>query len=209
MKNNLKPILKSFIITAIACIGFLILHLDYVKLPANVKFFTISVFILLALLILVGGVISIIMLLISRIRKKIPRKINIVFAISITTIVIFCVVLYFVYPSIQPLPAGSNLKKFDSKIWKLESSTAWEGGISEREKMLKDLVKNILPGKSNGEIIQLLGEPLDTPYFQSIDKDMIYYLGPQRNSYFNIDSEWLLIWLDDSGYFKKYRITND
>jgi len=40
-------------------------------------------------------------------------------------------------------------------------------------------------------------------------RDLIYVLGPQRDSYFTIDSEWLLIWLDKKGRFARYTIAND
>ncbi len=108
------------------------------------------------------------------------------------------------------LPSGSDLKQFDYLIWEEKSSMqADENAISERQMMLKDLVKNVLPGKTKDEIEHLLGESLETAYFKSIDKDMIYYLGPQRDAFMNIDSEWLLIWLDESGKFKTYRVVND
>lgn len=108
------------------------------------------------------------------------------------------------------LPTGSDLKKFDSIIWQDNLLVkADKKFISEREKMLADLVKNILPGKTKNEIELLLGKSLETTYFKSSDKDLIYYLGPERDNYMNIDSEWLLIWLDESGKFKKYGIVND
>ena len=75
--------------------------------------------------------------------------------------------------------------------------------------MLKDVVENILPGKNKAEIEKLLGQSLKTNYFRSVDKDLIYYLGPQRDSFLNIDSEWLLIWLDEKGVFERYKIAND
>ncbi len=114
-------------------------------------------------------------------------------------------------PSNGTLPTGSDSLAFDSKLWKQESSIEWqEDGVSEREKMLKDLVENVLPGKNIEEIEKLLGPSLETNYFQSIDKDMIYYLGPERDNYFgNIDSEWLLIWTDKNGVFLRYAIMND
>ncbi|WP_428737096.1 hypothetical protein [Sulfurimonas sp.] len=108
------------------------------------------------------------------------------------------------------LPAGSDMQKFDSIVWQNESSIkSKNNSISAREKMLKDLVENVLPNKTKNEIEDLLGKSLETVYFKSIDKDMVYYLGPQRDSFMNIDSEWLLIWLDDSGKFKDYRVVND
>ncbi len=111
----------------------------------------------------------------------------------------------------RDLPNGSDLLKFDSVIWQSESSTKPDDNlISKREKMLQDLVENILPGKPQNEIEKLLGKSLETPYFSSINKDLIYYLGPERDNYFgNIDSEWLLIWLDESDKFEKYELRND
>jgi hypothetical protein len=54
--------------------------------------------------------------------------------------------------------------------------------------MLEDLVFNVLPGKSRVEIEVLLGPSLETNYFSSVDKDLIYYMGPQRDSFMGIDS---------------------
>ena len=113
------------------------------------------------------------------------------------------------------LPFGSMDSKFDSSLWLDEKSSSpikHESGmlISERERMLGDLVLNILPNSSGGEIIKLLGPSLETNYFKSVDKDLIYYMGPERDSYFGgVDSEWLLIWLDEKGNFEKYALFKD
>ncbi len=108
------------------------------------------------------------------------------------------------------LPPGSAGRAFSSSEWRAPLSTDWrESGVSVREAMLEDLVLRVLPGKSRSEIEALLGPSLETPYFRSLDKDLIYYLGPERGHSFNIDSEWLLIWLDPSGRFHHYRILND
>jgi hypothetical protein len=75
--------------------------------------------------------------------------------------------------------------------------------------MLADVVKSVLPGGTRAEIEKILGPSLETPYFKSTSRDLIYVLGPQRDSYFTIDSEWLLVWLDKDGRFKRYAIAND
>ena len=75
--------------------------------------------------------------------------------------------------------------------------------------MLKDVVEKILPGKNKQEIESALGPSLETGYFRSLDKDLIYYLGPERDGLFNIDSEWLLIWVDENDKFERYMIAND
>jgi hypothetical protein len=110
----------------------------------------------------------------------------------------------------RELPAGSAKRPFSSAEWKTAHSSDWrEGGVSVREEMLHDLMTRILPGKTRAEIEDLLGSSLVTPYFRSINKDLIYYLGPERGSAANIDSEWLLIWLDSAGRYHHYRIVND
>ncbi len=114
------------------------------------------------------------------------------------------------------MPSGSDLREFDSAVWIDEESILSikrpDGGkkrISEREMMLSDLVNNVLPGKNRSQIEALLGPSLDTPYFREMDKDLIYRIGPQRSGPFQLDSEWLLIWLDDRGEYERFRIVND
>ncbi len=75
--------------------------------------------------------------------------------------------------------------------------------------MLGDVVSHVLPGQARQELEQLLGPSLDTPYFADSGRDLIYLLGRERGSLFAIDSEWLLIWLDESGRVKGYQIRTD
>ncbi|HLG29447.1 MAG TPA: hypothetical protein VI387_04490 [Candidatus Brocadiales bacterium] len=108
------------------------------------------------------------------------------------------------------LPTGSHLLAFDPVVWQSdEAAQSDSGNITKRQMMLKSAVKEILPGKSRAEIEGLLGKSLDTAYFQETKRDLIYFMGPQRNSLFPIDSEWLLIWLDNQGNFKKYAVVSD
>ena len=55
----------------------------------------------------------------------------------------------------------------------------------------------------------MLGSSLDTPYFASSGRDLIYLLGRERDSMFLVDSEWLLNWLDSSGRFERYQVWTD
>jgi hypothetical protein len=108
------------------------------------------------------------------------------------------------------LPVGSRLARFDPIAWRQATSTEFVAGdITIRQKMLGDVVDNFLPGRSRADIESILGPSLDTPYFRGTGRDLIYVLGPERQSYFAIDSEWLLIWLDSAGRFEKYAIYTD
>ena len=66
-----------------------------------------------------------------------------------------------------------------------------------------------MPGRDRGELEELLGPSLDTFYFASSGRDLIYPLGKERGSLAAIDSEWLLIWLDQSGRFERYEVWTD
>jgi len=108
------------------------------------------------------------------------------------------------------LPTGSHLLEFDAQIWQdPESSEFVRGDITPRQKMLGSVVERLEPSLTRGQIEELLGASLDTPYFASLGRDLIYILGPERDSLFGIDSEWLLIWLDENGRFERYAIHND
>src|SRR3989442_5413416 len=110
----------------------------------------------------------------------------------------------------RPLPTGSHLERFDRAVWHDPRSADYvPGDVTPRQKMLADVVKSVLPGRTRVELEEILGASLETPYFKSSGRDLIYVLGPQRDSYFTIDSEWLLIWLDKDGRFERYTIAND
>jgi hypothetical protein len=110
----------------------------------------------------------------------------------------------------RALPTGSHLQQFDRSSWQEpRSADPVENDITPRQKMLADVVRSVLPGRTRAELEEALGPSLDTLYFASTGRDLIYVLGPQRDSFFAIDSEWLLIWLDKNGRFERYAIAND
>jgi len=129
--------------------------------------------------------------------------------IAVGALVVCCGVLVVVRYLPRGLPSGSDIQQFDDAAWVQEENTQPSDGISERQKMLSDLVKNVLPGRTREEIQSMLGPSLDTPYFQSTGRDLIYVLGPERDNYFAIDSEWLLLWLDEEGIFERYQVVVD
>lgn len=110
----------------------------------------------------------------------------------------------------RALPTGSDLLEFAPAVWQDPNSSKFiQGDITPRQKMLGSLVKRLTPAQSRAQLEALLGPSLETFYFQSTGRDLIYILGPQRDSPFGIDSEWLLIWLDASGHFERYGIYVD
>jgi hypothetical protein len=119
--------------------------------------------------------------------------------------------LFLVLGRILPsaLPTGSYMSDFDQVVWlDLNSTEFVQGDVTLRQKMLAAVIAK-LPGSSRTEIERSLGPSLDTQYFMSTGRDLVYLLGPERDSLFGIDSEWLLIWLDEKGIFERYEIAND
>jgi len=107
------------------------------------------------------------------------------------------------------LPSGSYDKHFDREAWlDPESANYATGDITPRQKMLAEVVKR-LPGLRRAEIENMLGPTLETPYFKSTGRDLIYITGPERDSLLGIDSEWLLIWFDENGIYKRHAIVTD
>ncbi len=107
------------------------------------------------------------------------------------------------------LPSGSYDKTFDRSAWLDPASASYvKGDITPRQKMLADVVSK-LPGQSRSTLEMMLGPSLDTGYFKESGRDLIYIMGPQRDAVFAIDSEWLLIWLDENGIYKHHAIATD
>jgi hypothetical protein len=101
-----------------------------------------------------------------------------------------------------------NHQKFSSEAWRDPKSAKYVSyDLTPRQRMLDDLIENVLPGSTQSEIETLLGESTNTGYFSQSEEDLIYVLGAERG--FGVDSEWLLIWFDDSGNFERYEITTD
>ncbi len=98
--------------------------------------------------------------------------------------------------------------RFDSGLWKNpQSYSCKEGDRTDRQKMIKNVLETIR-GKSKNEVILLLGPSLKTSYFKGTGRDLIYLLGPEQ-SFFSIDSEWLLVFFDENNMYKKHSIMTD
>lgn len=118
-----------------------------------------------------------------------------------------CIALASILPN--TLPTGSYDSPFNRALW-LDPGFATDppGQATPRQKMLAAVIAQ-LPHKSRSEIETMLGPSMNTPYFQSTGRDLIYATGPQRDSVFGLDSEWLLIWLDEHGTYKRHTIATD
>ncbi|MGE4489776.1 MAG: hypothetical protein AB7E95_09565 [Kiritimatiellales bacterium] len=161
-------------------------------------------------LLLLLAVWSVIALVIAWVRKRpVGKRSKNVGQFSL--IGISMLITFFMLTSKLPssLPTGSYDEKFDQTTWLAPYSADYvDGDITPRQKMLADVIKN-LPGKTISEIENMLGPSLDSPYFKSTGRNLIYITGPERDSLFGIDSEWLLIWVDDNGIYRRYEITTD
>ena len=121
--------------------------------------------------------------------------------ISLTILVLFAMKPY--VPKL--LPSGSHLQTFDSELWIADDSTVVREGITDRQKMLGDVVENILPEKSRNEIIRLLGLSSD----DSNQPTLRFYLGPARGDFSGMHIEFLKIHFDPSSYYEKYSVILD
>jgi hypothetical protein len=106
------------------------------------------------------------------------------------------------------IPEGSDLLEFDSIYWK-EILIDRELLILEnddRQKMLEDLIMNILPGMTKEEVIEILGDSEYPTNYNSLR----YPTGWGRSSYLpGIDPEWLLIkFNDDNDYESSHVFTS-
>ena len=96
-------------------------------------------------------------------------------------------------------------RPFDSAAWRDLNQV--DGSDPVRIRMVDDLVKSHrLDHLSRAEVENLLGHPTKTEYFH--DHDLVYWLGPERG-FMGIDSEWLVIDLDERSVVRKYAVVRD
>lgn len=99
-----------------------------------------------------------------------------------------------------------TMDRFDEREF---TSITWKANKEKRIEMIDDLIdKQLLDGLSKQEVITALGAPNESDSFSGMDPDLLYYLGPDRG-FVSMDSEWLLIWLNDDNFVEKYEIDLD
>jgi outer membrane protein assembly factor BamE (lipoprotein component of BamABCDE complex) len=101
------------------------------------------------------------------------------------------------YWKTRPLP-------FDRVVWDAEVEDIED---CRRHRMADWLVqRRRLIGMSRAKVIFTLGEPTVTSHFR--EHDLVYVLGNERG-WMSIDSEWLLMRLDDTGRVSTAEIARD
>ena len=95
---------------------------------------------------------------------------------------------------------------FNTAVWK--ESPAEHSLESIRLRMVEDFLDQYdVVGMSESQIIDLLGSSDNTNYFK--DYDLVYCLGQETESYFGIDSQWLVFEIDDLNKINSFQIVTD
>lgn len=159
--------------------------------------YALSLYFLFPALIVIFGLYSLIASIRAKRRNK-DLKSAVVIGPTISVAILF---LYVCSPYMPKfLPNGSHSQSFNSDLWIADDSILARDGITNRQKMLGDVIDNVLPGKSRNEIIKLLGLSSD----DTNQPALLFYLGPARGDSSGIEVERLRVHLAPSGNFEKY-----
>jgi hypothetical protein len=113
-----------------------------------------------------------------------------------------CSILFFIF-GVPVIKDYTTRVSFDQAVWKAENTHAAKG---MRVHMVDDLLrKHPLVRMSKGQVDDLLGVPPPTEYFR--EYDYVYWLGPERGA-FSIDSEWLVLKLDNGSVVRAELVTD-
>lgn len=112
--------------------------------------------------------------------------------------VILAIILFLCYRSFFP---G---RVFDAEQWQVNASQ--RGGKVRLAMADRIVARKMLWGKTRAQVKEMLGEPPVTDYRS--DWDLVYWLGPERG-FLGIDSEWLVVRLDQNGIVDDYKIVQD
>jgi hypothetical protein len=103
-----------------------------------------------------------------------------------------------------------HLRSFDATAWREQNGQAHEGMWPPRLCMVDDLMSSgELLGKTQGEVIELLGPPAPKGFPAGARaSDIHYHLGPERGL-FRIDSEWLMLKFGENGQLSRQWLYRD
>ena len=68
------------------------------------------------------------------------------------------------------------------------------------------VARHVLRGMTSSQVTDMLGKPPATDYFR--EWDLVYWLGPERG-FLSIDSEWLVVKLDQNEVVADFKIVRD
>ena len=95
-------------------------------------------------------------------------------------------------------------RSFDSELWqqnKLQLGSKVRLGMADRI-----VARHVLRGMTSSQVTDMLGKPPATDYFSQWD--LVYWLGPERG-FLSIDSEWLVVKLDQNEVVADFKIVRD
>ena len=93
---------------------------------------------------------------------------------------------------------------FDAEQWQVNAS---QRGTKVRLAMADRIVaRKMLWGKTRAQVTEILGKPPATDYRS--DWDLVYWLGPERG-FLGIDSEWLVVKLDQNDVVADVKMVHD
>jgi hypothetical protein len=110
--------------------------------------------------------------------------------------------------AILNLAACGDTIPFNADVWKKAGGREPDNSGSEiefpRHGMAKDLIsRRVIYGKTEKEVLDLLGQPSSDSKLEG-GRKLVYWLGPDRHFIGGgIDSEWLVLVIDDTGRVKE------
>ncbi len=101
------------------------------------------------------------------------------------------------------LPTGSFAMAFDRQAW--APMPRGDSSIKDRQKMLADVIKNVVEGCTYEDVRAALGSTEDASWLDESGGDNLsYYMGPARDAMIPIDGEVLVIHFDAEGRVSRW-----
>ena len=102
----------------------------------------------------------------------------------------------------------SKRTTFDAKSWRERALDQEYPEWPTRLRMVDDLIATRrLDSVTRDQLLALLGPADETDHFRNWN--LVYWLGPERNGFVRIDSEWLVIRFDAESRVASYRLVRD
>ena len=139
------------------------------------------------------------------VQRPTTRTVKIVVAVLGVPVLLFVATIGFLLLR-PPVEAYFRATRFASDTWKARSMDA-DLSWPTRLRMVDDLLRrHLLDNATRAQVEVMLGPADNTQYFR--EWDLVYRLGPERG-FIRIDSEWLVLRIDQAGRVAEYRIVRD